>query len=83
MSDMEVFRKMVEFRYSIVPDSEAKAFLTGWLNERPIGFRTFLRGLQRAEGRFMDPFDFPSAISELIDEDLAKSGLSASIISDP
>ena len=83
VSDMELFRRMVEFRYSIVPDTEAKAFLTGYLGEWPIGLRTFMNGMQRAEGRFMDPFNYPSTFSELVDEELAKSGLPASVIDDP
>jgi hypothetical protein len=80
LSDKQIFRQMVEARMSILPNSPLRGFIEPFLNNPSKGLRHVIIGILMAENNLTDPFAFPKTFYEVVDEELAKSGLPPSVI---
>jgi hypothetical protein len=84
VSDVEIYNMMVGMRYSTLPgDKKCIAFFEGYMNSGSPGLKGFIAGVIRAENRSLESAPFPSLFFEVIDEELAKSGLPDSVINRP
>lgn len=68
---------------SAFPDTEASVFLSGWLKGKTIGLKHLVVGIIIAEKSRNDPFSFPSACREVIEEELVKARIPKNVIELP
>jgi len=80
LSDKDIFRQMVDARMSILPNPVHRAIIELYLARPTSGLRHLLRGIVTVENGFMEPSSVPASLFEVIDEELAKSGLPESVV---
>jgi hypothetical protein len=80
VSDMDIFRLLINARYLRLPSPCAEAYLEGWMSNGEIGLRRLVIGILMAENRVDH---LPDTFIEALDEELAKSGLPNSVLLDP